>query len=631
MKKLFSIFRNLLPQFNRFFLFLFFAFFCNSLFAQIQTLEKREKLPEYFLKESLLPTFFVDTAEYQKFFEKENISNNICSYGVSISSNLNTDNCGVWEVTENGDKFWRMAVEAKNAKSIALVFSNFNLPEGAKLFIYNNLNLLGAFTSANNRESKILPTAALLGERIVVEYFEPATAKFHCSLIIRDIMVDLRGVTDLLSGDCNIDINCEEGAQWQVEKHSVCKYTFISNDFTSLCTGVLINNTSLNGAPLFLTANHCASEVSEVETMVLYFNYEHITCNETPIYQNQTLSGASLLATAPEHRLDFNLVELAETPPQNYLPYYAGWNISETPANTSVTIHHPQGDVKKISFENDQLITGNYGEGYDEFSHWQVLDWELGTTEGGSSGAPLFNANHQVVGTLTGGEASCDYNFNDYFSKISRAWDDFAPFNQQLKYWLDPNGTNLTAIGGYDPYGNNGNPNLASPTNLNGVLTGNTISLSWVAPLGYIDGYNIYLNTNLIATINNPLQNFYVQSDLLPSVYNYYVSAIYGDDESLPSNTVSFQINNTAVESVEENFLLYPNPCSEFFSISNENNDIELVYLTNIEGRIVKNFSKKDFSENNNHLNINDLPYGLYIVTIVFQNKVWEGKLLKIK
>ncbi len=79
-------------------------------------------------------------------------------------------------------------------------------------------------------------------------------------------------------------------------------------------------------------------------------------------------------------------------------------------------------------------------------------EWDRGTTEPGSSGAPLFNFQHQVIGNLTGGEAVCSLPVNDYFSKIYKCWNLYREPTRQLSYWLDPDKTEVVAIKGYDPY-----------------------------------------------------------------------------------------------------------------------------------------------------------------------------------
>jgi hypothetical protein len=137
-------------------------------------------------------------------------------------------------------------------------------------------------------------------------------------------------------------------------------------------------------------------------------------------------------------------------------PYYAGWNTSATTPQSATGIHHPQGDVKKISVENDPLVTGtfndeNTGLHCNKDAHWIVRRWDEGTTEQGSSGSAVFDAGHMVTGTLSGGTASCSYPVNDYYSKFSEQWNRYPVANESLKSWLDPDGKGVTSLWGYDP------------------------------------------------------------------------------------------------------------------------------------------------------------------------------------
>ena len=66
---------------------------------------------------------------------------------------------------------------------------------------------------------------------------------------------------------------------------------------------------------------------------------------------------AVLMATS-----DFHLVELNNEPPYDYGLFAAGWNSSNTVSSSGVGIHHPAGDIKKISKYNQQLVQDMIGE-----------------------------------------------------------------------------------------------------------------------------------------------------------------------------------------------------------------------------------------------------------------------------
>jgi V8-like Glu-specific endopeptidase len=243
------------------------------------------------------------------------------------------------------------------------------------------------------------------------------------------------------SDECNVDINCVEGQNWQDVKQSVVRIRY-DNGFR--CTGTILNNTLNNERPFVLTANHCIATSQSAANAIFYFNYEAPYCdaplNEYPAVTSNRIIGAKLRATKydSEARYDFTLLELNDEIPESFSVHYAGWSASSTAPSNVVGIHHPGGDVKKIAIDYNELVVGSFNDEYATNSFWRILKWDVGTTEAGSSGSAIFNQRKQVVGSLTGGEASCDYPFNDYYFRFDLAFDKYSDSSQQLKYWLDP-------------------------------------------------------------------------------------------------------------------------------------------------------------------------------------------------
>lgn len=352
---------------------------------------------------------------------------------------------------------WRLTIASKGAYSLNFTLSNYELPKGAKLFFYSRdkKHVAGAFTSKNNKLSKKLNIAPIPGDVVTVEYFEPISCRPLTNLTISSVGHDYKNVFQYLSDDseqktrsgyCQVNINCNEGIDWQNEKRAVAK---IIVDNSDICTGTIVNNINEDGVPYFITAHHCIKTYHQAEKTLFMFHYESASCYGIFSLNTKTLSGSELRATSAN--LDFSLVELTTVPPARYNIYYAGWNVADIPAESTVCIHHPDGDLKKIAVDDDPPVTGNYGSGLDEYAHWRVKRWEVGSTEKGSSGSGLFNQNHQLVGFLSGGQATCASPINDYYVKTARLWNDYDDPFRQIKTWLDPDNTGAIEIEGYDP------------------------------------------------------------------------------------------------------------------------------------------------------------------------------------
>ncbi len=243
------------------------------------------------------------------------------------------------------------------------------------------------------------------------------------------------------SGSCNNNVNCPEGDPWQDHNRSVAM--ILTAGGSRICSGALINNVRQDQTQYFLTANHC---LGGNNNWIFMFNYESPGCSNQNGPTNQTVQGSILRASRSTS--DFALLELTETIPSSYNVNYAGWSAVNTPPQDPVCIHHPSGDIKKISFDYDAGVSDGWSN--NDGSHWRIVSWEDGTTEPGSSGAPLFDDNYRIVGQLHGGQASCSFNFNDYFGKFSASWDWGNNSSSRLKDWLDPDNTGTLILDSYD-------------------------------------------------------------------------------------------------------------------------------------------------------------------------------------
>ena len=313
--------------------------------------------------------------------------------------------------------------------------------------------VLGSFTVQNNKEHGRFASAPTQGDESILEYYEPENVdqlgRIRISRVVhayKDLFAYVSGFGD--SDTCENNVYCPEGEPWADEIRSVA--LILLDDGTRLCSGAIVNNVEQDLTPFFLTANHC--NLGDINTWVFWFNYESCDCNNpTSEPSTQTTSGATYRAS--NSASDFLLIELNEIPPTHYNVHYAGWSNLNSVPSWSVGIHHPQADIKKISFENDPATEHTWGTPSN--NHWQVI-FDDGTVEPGSSGSPLFSPNHRIVGQLHGGSGYpyCSQSHKAWYGKLSLSWDHGGTSSSRLKDWLDPNNTGATYVDGTGGYQN---------------------------------------------------------------------------------------------------------------------------------------------------------------------------------
>ena len=354
---------------------------------------------------------------------------------------------GTWQDVGSDERLWQLRISSPGAMSLNLGFTTYHMPAGGALRIYatDGSHELFPFTAEDNEEHGELWTPVVLSDDLMVEIIVPTKAQDELALELTTINHGYRFFGEAFeetagdrSGWCNIDVICPEGDAWRDEIQSV---GVISTGGSTFCTGFMVNNTAQNQTPYFMTANHCGIDSSNASSLVVYWNFQSPTCGQQgggslSQYQTGSYYRASYSSS------DFTLVELDDDPNPAHNVSFAGWSRSSANPTSAVAIHHPSTDEKSISFEYDPCTTTTYlqtsqpGDG----THIRVTDWDEGTTEPGSSGSPLFDQNHHVVGQLHGGYAACGNDDSDWYGRFSISW------SHGLSSYLDPGSTGATSV-----------------------------------------------------------------------------------------------------------------------------------------------------------------------------------------
>jgi len=385
------------------------------------------------------------------------------NFGEKTELDLGPDNSGIWRTLKNGDRIWNLGIRSVGAYSLNLIFSEYELAPGARVFIYNEdkSDYIGGFDHRNNKSHGKLATTLVSGEAIIIEYYEPQAVKGLGRLRVGSVTHAYRDVQNkaksLIPGfgaadPCTINIHCPQGDDWQDESRSAVMLMVNGSGF---CSATLVNNSSNDGTPYVLTANHCIGN-GDGSDYVTLFNYESPVCENSYPDIDQTVSGT--LIRARNKASDFALLEMSEPPPAGYNALYSGWTRSTDSPDRYICIGFPSGDIKKWS---EEVHRGK------EFGYWRTSPkLSSGQTEYGSSGSGVWDQNGRLVGQLYGGSGWCDdVDLINYWGRFDRSWEGGGSDSTGLKDWLDAAGTDTMYLDHFDP-NTSSNPEITFQLNL---------------------------------------------------------------------------------------------------------------------------------------------------------------------
>lgn len=423
-------------------------------------------------------------------------------FGYNHFTNLNLNNSGIWKNLENGDRVWRIGLTCPGAITINLAFQYLSIPEGAKLFIYNEDKTitLGAFTQQYVSPDLKLGTELLDGESVIIEYYVPASCATIGNLEIFRVTHGYRSTAIFTDRAFGTSAACENNARcFPAYDNTIRSVVMLVSGGSGFCTGALINNTCNDGTPYVLTANHCGTADG---TWTFRFNWEAPGCPQpgsSPSFVS--LTGAT--ARANSAGSDFDLCQINAAVPAGYNAYFSGWDRNNTGAVNQYCVHHPDGDIKKISFATGTAVTATFNGA----TCWQTGTWTDGVTEPGSSGSPLFNMSGLIVGQLYGGPSNCSFEGNptngiDYYGKLFTSWTGGGTNATRLSNWLAPAGCGAapTTLVGYDP----NVPSLAYDAQVQSITSPNgTICIGSASPI-------IVLKNNGTTTLTSVTINYQI-------------------------------------------------------------------------------------------------------------------------
>jgi hypothetical protein len=363
---------------------------------------------------------------------------------------------GASQPTADGGFVWSAAVRSVGAYGLRLHLTDFDLPVDSQLYLYNERgDVVGPYEGRGPLDSGDFWTHLVRGDTVYLQVrrfgaadggsagqIPKLQAVGHVGLA-RGSTIDQGKAFCDFNARCIINMSCADApAAIELSRDAVAHMLFVDGSYLYACSGALLNNTASDGAPYFLTANHCLRTDEVAATLETFFAWS-VPCGAScpdqwsdPV-DVPTVLGARVVAT--NWVGDYSLLRLsgATAPAGTALLGWTSKPVAFADGAPLYRISHPAGAPQAFSqhvVDVDARTCLLWPRGSSIYSRNVV-----GAIEGGSSGSPVLNAEGQVVGQLTG---SCGFLawlpcLGGLHATVDGA---FASYFDEVMPWLAPPG-----------------------------------------------------------------------------------------------------------------------------------------------------------------------------------------------
>lgn len=383
-------------------------------------------------------------------------------FATSVSVNFSMENSGEWYDLDK-KKVWVLRIKSPGAKSISLALEYPQLPETSKLYVICESEGLvsGPMHDGNIPSLPLTPTEIFPKDEVLLYYEEPYTAEYPINIKISKLSYGYK--LDKSNGQslpCQIEVTDQEGDCFRMEQLAVAKLLFYDDGpgepETSICTSTLINGLGqdITSSAMLITANHCTVDVQTLQSKDLSntrARFKDWAGNNSWV----TFYGMTEIA-ATGNISDGSLLRLDQSTAGREL-FYLGWSRSGNSTNESTIIHHPMGDVMKISWDGGISVPNsgalNFGAYFIPVGQaWTYSYGDLNDSpaalEQSSSGSAMLDQNHLIIGQIKGGDpfSLCSATGDQFAGRFDFSWNTGTTPDTRYSDWLDPMNTGVQTL-----------------------------------------------------------------------------------------------------------------------------------------------------------------------------------------
>lgn len=440
----------------------------GTVYAQVETHYYKKGNPDVSIKRSVrsnqkvnrMPSF--DLAALQREDAKKDSMGGFFRFGKGFDVGYTLAD-GQWENVEGG-RLWTMTFASANALSLNFVFNDFQLPEGAELYVENEDKTVayGPVTKEATTENGVFLTDIIPGEQATISLFEPSECEGQSSLTIKRVVHGYRSIQAstitrkaTLKSSTTYDLNISCYSDYEKEADGIG--AILTSNGTALGSGALMMSTDFSFKPYFLTVYDFVDqnedgiitdeERNAAENSAFKFLYKKVECGNTETTVSFTYNHAQIRATWMDTM--YALVELNGSVRNNPYLTWLGWNYESIAPGSATCLYYPSYNPEGIffdysveAFDSPHYILGNKG--------W-VGNVDYGALRQSAIGAPLLDQNNRVIGQICGTAISSDDFTPDFYiaGKLSYSWFGDETSATKLQHWLDPNLRGWTIMNSY--------------------------------------------------------------------------------------------------------------------------------------------------------------------------------------